>query len=85
MVVGVAPVTAVAKASTMPTISRWTDDLRAAFGRDEMQAALREQGYYASEGGRTIDTRKLKFGEGLPVSMLVIGPQASAQKKVVRG
>ena len=69
----------------MPTVSFWAEDLRAVFGRDEMQATLREQGYYASEGGRTIDTRKVKLGEGLPVSMRVIGPQASAQKKVVRG
>lgn len=69
----------------MPTISRWTNDLRAFFGHDEMQTALREQGYYASEGGRTIDTRKLKLGEGLPVSMLVIGPVAAVQKKVARG
>lgn len=69
----------------MPTVSSWAEDLRAVFGRDEMQATLREQGYYASEGGRTIDTRKLKLGEGLSVSMLVIGPQASAQKKVARG
>lgn len=85
MVVGVSPAPAGAKASPMPIVSAWTNDLRAVFGRDEMQTALREQGYYASEGGRTIDTRKLKLGEGLPVSMLVIGPQASAQKKVVRG
>lgn len=85
MVVGVAPAPAVAKASPMPTVARWTNDLREVFGRDEMQTALREQGYYASEGGRAIDTRKLKLGEGLPVSMLVIGPQAAAQKKVVRG
>ncbi len=85
MPVGVAPAPAVAKAAPMPTIAGWTNDLRSAFGRDEMQTALREQGYYASEGGRTIDTRKLKLGEGLPVSMLVIGPQASVQKKVARG
>ena len=85
MPVGVAPAPAVAKASPMPTIARWTNELREVFGRDEMQATLREQGYYASEGGRTIDTRKLKLGDGLSVSMLVIGPQASAQKKVARG
>lgn len=69
----------------MPTIARWTNDLRAVFGHDEMQTSLREQGFYASEGGRTIDTRKLKLGDGLPVSMLVIGPVAAVQKKVARG
>lgn len=69
----------------MPTVALWANDLREAFGADEFNAGLRDLGYYASEGGRTIDTRKIKFGEGLPVSKLVIGPQAAAKTKVARG
>lgn len=43
----------------MPTVAAWANDLRAVFGTAEMQTALRDLGYYASEGGRVIDTRKL--------------------------
>lgn len=71
--------------AAMPTIARWADDLRETFGADDFNAGLRSQGYYASEGGRTIDTRKVKLGEGLPVSVLVIGPVVAAQKKVSHG
>ena len=42
----------------MPTVKRWADDLRAVFGAADIQAAMRDLGYYASEAGRTIDTRK---------------------------
>lgn len=45
-------------AAPMPSVKCWADDLRAAFGAAEMQEALKSQGYYASEGGRVIDTRK---------------------------
>lgn len=69
----------------MPTVKRWADDLRAAFGADEIQAALKSQGYYASEGGRTVDTRVVKFSEGIPVSQLVVGPQAGTLQKGGRG
>ncbi len=41
----------------MPTVAGWANDLRAVFGSDEINDALRQSGYYASEGGRTIDTR----------------------------
>lgn len=85
MVAGVAPAPAAAKASPMPTISGWTNDLRAVFGHAEMQAALRDLGYLASENGRTIDTRKLKLGEGLPVSALVIGAAPTVKKGAARG
>lgn len=46
----------------MPNVKRWADDLRGAFGAAEIQAALKSQGYYASEGGRVIDTRKYTQG-----------------------
>lgn len=46
----------------MPTVKRWADDLRAAFGADEFNAGLKSQGYLASEGGRVIDTRKYQPG-----------------------
>jgi len=46
----------------MPTVKRWADDLRAVFGPADMQEAMRSQGYLASEGGRTIDTRPPRPG-----------------------
>ncbi len=72
-------------ASPMPTVKRWADDLRAAFGADEMQAAMKSQGYYASEGGRTIDTRKPIGGTLISAADMVIGPQAEAEKRGARG
>lgn len=69
----------------MPTVATWANDLRAAFGADEINAALRSLGYYASEGGRTIDTRKDVLAEGLPLSRMVVGSLAPAVKKAVRG
>lgn len=69
----------------MPTVARWADDLRAAFGADDFNAGLRSQGYLASEGGLTIDTRKLKLGEGIPLSRLVVGTPLAIAKKVGRG
>lgn len=47
----------------MPNVKRWADDLRAVFGAAEIQEALKSQGYYASEGGRVIDTRKYAPGQ----------------------
>lgn len=69
----------------MPTVKLWADDLRAVFGADEMRDALKSQGYYASEGGRTIDTRKLKLGEGVTPSLVAICPQAVEPQKGRRG
>lgn len=69
----------------MPTVKRWADDLRAAFGAAEFDAGLRAQGYYAREGGRTVDTRKEKLSEGVTVAEMVIGPQARLPGKAGRG
>lgn len=52
----------------MPNVKRWADDLRAAFGAVEVDAGLRAQGYYACEGGRTIDTRKPMAGIWVAIS-----------------
>ncbi len=71
--------------SPMPTVARWAGDLRAAFGADDFNAGLRAQGYLAQEAGRTIDTRKVKLGEGIPLSRLVVGPPPAVAKKVGRG
>lgn len=49
-------------AAPMPTIKRWADDLRSVFGAAEIQEALKSQGYYATEAGRVIDTRKYAQG-----------------------
>lgn len=71
--------------SPMPTISALANDLRAAFGTADFDAGLRAQGYYAREGGRTIDTRKTILGEGIPVSRCVIGPPPVIPTKAARG
>jgi hypothetical protein len=61
----------------MPTVALWANDLREAFGHAEMQEAMRSQGYMASEGGRTIDTRKPLPGTWvtpvLPAPVVVMG------------
>ena len=44
----------------MPTVKCWADDLREAFGAVEFDAGLRSHGFLACEGGKTVDTRKLK-------------------------
>jgi len=50
----------------MPTVAAWMDDLRAAFGKEEIDAVIREgikpgckneRRVFASEGGRTIGQR----------------------------
>lgn len=51
---------------SMPTVQAWMDGLRAAFGKDEIDAVIRrgikpdcrnEHRVFASEGGRTIGQR----------------------------
>lgn len=61
----------------MPTVAAWANDLRAVFGTDEINDALHRHGYYASEGGRTIDTRPTQRRPQREVSltdMVVIKP-----------
>ena len=36
---------------TMPTVSAWADELRAVFGSDSVDAALRRGEFWAREGG----------------------------------
>ncbi len=62
----------------MPTIKRWADDLRAAFGAAEVQDALKSQGYYASEGGRVIDTRK--YAQGVLVTPVLPMPKKGSAR-----
>ena len=69
----------------MPTVKRFADDLREAFGAAEIDAALREQGYYASEGGRTIDTRKPLGSREIAATDMVIGPAPAIDTRVRRG
>ncbi len=69
----------------MPTVKRWADELRAVFGAGEVQAGFKALGYYASENGRTIDTRKPSGGTLVSAADMVIGPQAEAEKRGARG
>lgn len=45
---------------SLPTVKAWADQLRAAFGAADFDAGLRQFGYFASEGGKTLDTRVLR-------------------------
>lgn len=58
----------------MPQVKSWADDLRAAFGAALIDAELRKSGYFASEGGRTIDTRKPLGASVIAASDMVLGP-----------
>jgi hypothetical protein len=58
----------------MPIVAAWADDLRSAFGAEEFNEALRKSGYFASENGRTIDTRKLMGGAEISARDMVIRP-----------
>ena len=65
----------------MPTVKAWADDLRAAFGAAEFDAGLRTQGYFAQEGGRTIDTRPPQTGTAVVVSPLPKQPKPEAPRR----
>ncbi len=69
----------------MPSVKRWADDLRAVFGADEMNEALRKSGYMAMENGRSIDTRKLLGGAEISAAQMVIGPLPAMDVKAGRG
>lgn len=56
----------------MPTIARWANELRAAFGHDAMQEAMRRYGYMAQENGRTIDTRTQRPLRELSLTDMVV-------------
>ena len=52
---------------TMPTVAGWIDELRDAFGADDINASIRAglQGqptFYASEGGIEVGTRDARRG-----------------------
>jgi hypothetical protein len=60
----------------MPQVKAWADELRSVFGVDTINAGLRQHGYYASEGGVTVDTRKEKGGTAVtPVVAIAITQQ----------
>lgn len=65
-------------AAPMSNVKRWADSLRAVFGAAEIQEALKSQGYYASEGGRVIDTRK--YTQGLLVTPVLPMPKKDSAR-----
>jgi hypothetical protein len=66
---------------SMPTIKSWVDLLREVFGAAEIDAALRQFGYLASEGGREIDTRKDKAERGFTLAeMVVLRPREEVKR-----
>ena len=69
----------------MPTVKAWADDLRGVFGAAEFDAGLREGGFLAIEGGRTVDTRKPLGSIEIPASALVIQRPVAQKQEPVRG
>ena len=61
----------------MPTVAGWVDDLRAAFGAESINAAIRagldgQPTFYAEENGRAVGTKSK--GVGVTLAETVIGP-----------
>ena len=61
----------------MPTVAGWIDDLRAAFGAEQINAAIRagldgQPTFYAEENGRAVGTKSQ--GKGVTLAETVIGP-----------
>ena len=55
----------------MPTVAGWIDDLRAAFGAETINAAIRagldgQPTFYAEENGRAVGTKSQGMGSPLP-------------------
>lgn len=63
---------------SMPTVKAWADDLRAVFGAAEINAGFKSLGYFASEGGRVIDTRR--GPEGIAVPPVLPLPEKEARR-----
>lgn len=61
----------------MPTVAGWIDDLRAAFGAETINAAIRagmngQPTFYAEENGRAVGAKSQ--GRGVTLAETVIGP-----------
>lgn len=62
---------------TMPTVAGWIDELRDAFGADQIDPAIRagmagQPTFWASEAGREVGTRNPE--RGLPLTQILVGP-----------
>lgn len=68
---------------TMPTVSAFIDEMREAFGADEINASIKagmagQPTFYACEGGVTVGTKDTRTG--FPLSRMVIdAPDAPVQ------
>lgn len=68
---------------TMPTISAFIDEMREAFGADDINASIKagmagQPTFYACEGGATVGTKDTR--PGIPLSRMVIdAPDATVQ------
>jgi hypothetical protein len=67
----------------MPTVAGWIDDLRAAFGAEQINAAIRagldgQPTFWASENGRAVGTKSLGVWVSLSETWIA-APGANAQ------
>ena len=58
---------------SLPEIAQWIDDLRAAFGREPVDEAIRrgmrgENGFCVRRNGQVVVGTPLTYGPGVPVS-----------------
>jgi hypothetical protein len=73
---------------TMPTVAGWIDELREAFGADQINPSIKaglagQPTFYAEENGVAVGTKDTRTG--IPLSDIVIGPwEATAQAGGVR-
>ncbi|MBK6403484.1 MAG: hypothetical protein IPN12_00240 [Rhodocyclaceae bacterium] len=69
----------------MPTISAWANELRAVFGAAEINAAIRQHGYYARENGAEVGCRADLSNAVSLEHMVIIRPTAEAPQRGPRG
>jgi hypothetical protein len=63
--------------TAMPLVTTWIDDLRAAFGVDDINAVIKAgvsglPGFYASEAGHQVGTRPVQSGTEVGATQMVI-------------
>ena len=62
---------------TMPTVAAWVDELRAAFGADAINPAIRNGAaggsyFYAEENGHAIGCEAIPGGQGVNAAQMVL-------------
>ena len=75
--------------TAMPLVTAWIDELRAAFGADEINAVIKAgvsglPGFHASEAGHQVGTRPVQRGTEIGAAQMVILPPEKKEIHVCR-